>query len=84
MAVLDKKLQHDLIVFDFSSAFDRVPHQRLLRKLDHYGVRGSTLSRIMAFLTDRTQQVTVEGANQTVWKSSAEYRKGQFWDHYYY
>ena len=59
---LDKRQQHDLIVLDFSKAFDRVPHERLLRKMDHYGVRGSTLEWIRAFLTDRVQQVTVEGA----------------------
>ena len=37
-------------------------NERLLRKMDHYGVRGSTLEWIRAFLTDRVQQVTVEGA----------------------
>ena len=42
--------------------FDRVPHERLLRKLDHYGIRESTHNWIRAFLTDRTQQVLVEGA----------------------
>ena len=62
MAGLDKKHQHDLIILDFSKAFDRVPHQCLMRKLDHYGIRGSTFNWIEAFLTDRTQQVFVEGA----------------------
>ena len=37
------KTQTDLIVLDFSKAFDVVPHQRLLHKLDHYGIRGPTL-----------------------------------------
>ena len=41
---LDKKHQHDLIILDFSKAFDRVPHQRLVRKLDHYGKSGSTFN----------------------------------------
>ena len=59
---LDKKHQHDLIVLDCSKALDRVPHQRLLRKFDHYGVRGNTFDWIRALLTHRTQQVTVEGA----------------------
>ena len=38
---LDNKHQHDLIVLDFSNAFNRVPHQRLLKKRDRYGVRES-------------------------------------------
>ena len=59
---LDKKHQQDLIVLDFSKAFDRVPHQRLLRKLDHYWVRCTSFDWIRAFLTHMTQQVTVEGA----------------------
>ena len=61
LAGLDKKHQHDLIILDFSKVFDRVPHQRLMRKLDHYGTRGSTYDWIQAFLTDCTQQVLVEG-----------------------
>ena len=58
---LNKGKQHDLAILDFSKAFDRVPHERLLRKLDHHGIRGKTLDWIRAFLTDRTQKVAVEG-----------------------
>ena len=29
--------QTDLIIMDFAKAFDKVPHRRLLHKLDHYG-----------------------------------------------
>ena len=59
---LDKKYQHDLIILDFSKAFDRVPHERLLNKLEHYGIRDNVHRWIRPFLTDRTQQVLVEGA----------------------
>ena len=38
-----KRTETDLIVMDFSKAFDKVPHRRLLYKLDWYGVRGGTL-----------------------------------------
>ena len=31
-----------VIVMDFAKAFDKVPHKRLLYKLDFYGIRGST------------------------------------------
>ena len=58
---LDKGEQVDAIVLDFSKAFDRVPHQRLLNKLHHYGVRDSLLLCINNFLTKRSQRVVVDG-----------------------
>ena len=60
---LDKGKQYDLAVLDFSKAFDRVPHRRLLAKLENYGVRGNTLGWIQAFLSNRTQTVVVDGAS---------------------
>lgn len=57
--------QIDMILLDFSKAFDTVPHQRLLSKLDHNGIRNNTLDWIKHFLTDRTQQVVVEGHAST-------------------
>ena len=59
---LDKRKQLDLAVLDFSKAFDSVPHERLLKKLDHYGIRGSTHTCIRSFLSGRSQRVVVEGA----------------------
>ena len=38
---LDNKQQVDMLILDFSKTFDAVPHTRLLRKLDHCGVRGN-------------------------------------------
>ncbi len=37
---LDKQHQIDILILDFAKAFDSVPHERLLHKLNHYGVRG--------------------------------------------
>ena len=58
---MKEKKQTDVLVMDFSKAFDKVGHGRLLHKLDHYGVRGRTLPWIRAFLSGRTQEVVVEG-----------------------
>ena len=59
---MDNKTQVDMAILDFSKAFDRIPHQRLLAKLHHYGVRGHALTWIKSFLTDRKQRVVVDGA----------------------
>ena len=55
----ESKTQTDVVVL----AFDVVPHQRLLHKLDHYGIRGTTLNWIQNFLTNRTQKVVVDGSS---------------------
>ena len=53
--------QVDMIILDFSKAFDKVPHQRLMAKLWNYGVRGKTHAWIKSFLVGRTQRVVVDG-----------------------
>ena len=70
----ESKTQTDVVVLDFSKAFDVVPHQRLLHKLDRYGIRGTTLrpNWIQNFLTNRTQKVVVDGSSS----ESARVRSG--------
>ena len=47
--------QVNVLFLDFSKAFDKVPHNRLLHKLDYYD-----LEWIKQFLVGRTQQVVIE------------------------
>ena len=56
---LNKKLQVDMIILDFSKAFDTVPHNRLLNKLDRYGIRNKTHTWISNFLKYRKQRVVI-------------------------
>ena len=56
-----KTRQVDAIVLDFAKAFDKVPHKRLLAKLDYYGIRGPLLQWLTAFLTNREQRVVLDG-----------------------
>ena len=62
---LDRRKQADLLILDFSKAFDKVPHRRLAHKLDWYGVRNKSLAWITAFLKDRTQRVLLDGETST-------------------
>ena len=63
---LSKTAQVDVILLDFAKAFDKVPHQRLLHKLQYYGIRGPALNWIASFLKERKQKVVVEGSTSTV------------------
>ena len=58
---LNNRQQVDIGILDLSKAFDRVPHARLLRKLHFYGIRGQLLTWLQSFLSERLQQVLVDG-----------------------
>ena len=57
--LLDKGENIDIIYLDFRKAFDSVPHERLLIKLQYYGITGKLLAWIRDFLKDRKQLVRV-------------------------
>jgi len=42
--VLNSKKQVDIGILDLSKVFDRVPHTRLAKKLDFYGINDKALS----------------------------------------
>ena len=58
---LDQGDEIEACVLDFSKAFDKVNHQKLLYKLANCGVNFKLVSWIEDFLTGRTQKVVVEG-----------------------
>ena len=59
--------QTDLKNMDCAKAFDKVPHRRLLHKLDYHGIRGSTHKWISSWLSGSSQQVVLDGqASDTV------------------
>jgi len=55
----DTVTSYDCIYLDFSKAFDRVPHNRLLTKLYNYGIRGDLFMWIKDFLANRIQRVCI-------------------------
>jgi hypothetical protein len=65
-----------MLILDFSKAFDTVPHKRLLKKLEPYGINGNILSCLEAWLTQREQQVTIEGDKSSTAKVTSGVPQG--------
>ena len=55
--------QTDLIIMDFSKAFDKVPHRRLQYKLNWYGIRGTTHTWIQKWLQGDRRELFLKGRN---------------------
>ena len=60
-SLVDKGHAVDIVYLDFSKAFDKVPHQRLLLKCQGLGIRGNVLAWIADWLVDRKQRVVLNG-----------------------
>ena len=56
---LEMKKQVDVIYLDVSKAFDRVPHEKLLFKLESLGISGPLLSWFRSYLTGRRHRVVL-------------------------
>jgi len=58
---IERKESLDVIYIDFAKAFDSVVHNKLISKLESYGIGGSLLLWIYNFLFDRLQFVQIDG-----------------------
>ena len=54
--------KHVIGVFiDLSKAFDTIDHQKLLIKLEYYGIRGVCHNLLSSYLSNRTQYTNFQG-----------------------
>ena len=58
---MDHNVQGDMILLDFSKAFDTVPHCHLLKKLKFYHIESQVVQWIEKWLTLCKQRVLLDG-----------------------
>ena len=57
--------QTNLILLDFSKAFDKVAHEKIMQKLHQYGIREDTLKWMKDFVDNRKQAVVINGVHSS-------------------
>ena len=64
-SAMNKGIRTDVAVFDFSKAFDSVPHKRLIAKIKSYGIHEGAVRWIESFLFNRRQRVAINGSSSS-------------------
>ncbi len=62
-ATLDSGKCLDVVYLDFAKAFDKVPHGRLIKKMEAHCFGGKVLKWVAAWLKNRTQKVVLNGCS---------------------
>ena len=62
---INSKQYTTLLFLDIRKAFDSVPHNKLIKKLQHYGIRGVADSLLKSYLNDRKQFVSIANTNSS-------------------
>ena len=83
MDILEKGGNVDVIYLDFSKAFDKLDFNIVLKKIKAMGIDGKVYNWIRSFLTDRIQQVSVNGSSLNLPMLSLECLKEVCLDHFY-
>ena len=65
ISILERNENADALYLDLSKAFDKVNHAILIHKLKEKGISGKILTWLNSFLTNRTQQVVIDGSTSS-------------------
>lgn len=73
---IEKRSQVDAIYFDFSKAFDKVPHELAIAKLRHLGFPDWITEWLRSYLTQRVAFVNINGTHSSVFSIASGKRSG--------
>ena len=59
--IIDEGHSIDILYLDFARAFDKVPHARLMQKVQAHGISGQISEWIEQWLLNRKQRVVLNG-----------------------
>ena len=62
---LDDRGNMDVVYLDFAKAFDKVPHERLLSKIEAHGISGRVRDWIKEWLHGRKPKVCINGQSSS-------------------
>ena len=66
----------DLITIDFSKAFDKIPHKKLLHKLLNFGIDGCVFNWLKEFLCERSFNVRISSCFSNVFDITSSVSQG--------
>ena len=72
----DNKQNCEAIYLDFTKAFDKISHRKLILVLSHFKFNKTIITWIHDFLQDRTQQTVVEGSYSSTRKVTSGVPQG--------
>ena len=81
---LDSKGSFGALLTDLSKAFDCIPHELMIAKLDACGFDLKALILVFNYIRNRKQRVKISSSYSDWSDLLFGVRKGQFWDHYIY
>ena len=64
-AIDNKKISVGIFI-DLSKAFDCINHEILIKKLEHYGIRGIVLQWFISYLSDRSQFISINNKKSSI------------------
>lgn len=76
LKAIEKGQQVDVLFADFSKAFDRIPHDKIIRKLSSFGFAQLAIKWLASYLTHRKQYVRIGTVNSNQFEVSSGVPQG--------